>query len=301
MRPTSNSANPAEDLHSILNRFHNWAGKQPENHNGRKPNSAGVREIPMEEAIRQLRSRRATSMTVSTEKRALTQPQEAPAGVETEAELAPQVACVNRPVAAVEKATESLGTTAQENPPAKTTATPTKKPAKKREKTRPAAAAATAQQPARKPAAVDGSGPKTARKEARLAAPVCAPKKLPAKVAFREVLARSLPAQMPDKKPERQQRISVRLSRAEERQLQELASQGGITVSEYLRRTALPAKTADCAPRTPPKARMHRGRAATAAPLFATSTSENSSVLGGWLTLLRNRFLSSPTRFAERA
>ena len=297
MRPTTSSTDPAEDLHSILNRFHNWAGNPPENHNGHRQNAAGVREIPMEEAIRQLRSRRATTTPGSAEKQALAQPQKEPSPVETKVELASQSALVNRPISPVAKATETLGVVAQAGPPAKTAATPTKKPATKRGKTRQTASAAPAQQPARKTAAVHKSAANTAAKTAQRPAA----KKAPRKAEFREVLVRSLPAKTPDRKPERRQRVSVRLSGAEERRLQQLAGAAGITISEYLRRSALQAKTADRAPSIATKTGLRHGKPAAAAPLFASTNSESSSVLGGWLTLLRNRFLASPTRFAERA
>ena len=301
MRPTTNSTDPAEDLHSILNRFQNWAGKQPENQNGHGHNGTGVREIPMEEAIRQLRSGRATTTAGSVEKQAPTQPQKAPATVETNVEPASQGVSVSRPIAPVAKATETLGIMAQAIPLAKTAATAMKKPAAKRKGPLQAAGAAPSLQPARKPAAVRRSAAKTPTKQTKTTGRPSASKRASTEAVFREVLARSIPAELPDKKPERRNRVSVRLSSAEERQLQRLASQEGITISEYLRRSALQAKTADGARSTAPKAGLRHGRPATAAPLFASANSENASVLGVWLTLLRNRFLASPARFAERA
>ena len=52
---------PPEDLHAILSRFHNWAGKGPANGNGhaKRTPEEGIREIPYEEAIRQHRDRQA--------------------------------------------------------------------------------------------------------------------------------------------------------------------------------------------------------------------------------------------------
>jgi hypothetical protein len=109
------------------------------------------------------------------------------------------------------------------------------------------------------------------------------------------VLARSVPSGKPAGKPERPQRVSVRLSGAEERRLQRRAGAAGLTVSEYLRRSALAVET----PEAKPETRANHGPAA-ASTLFAAS-SRNTSVLGDWISLLRNRFLSSPARIADRA
>jgi hypothetical protein len=116
------------------------------------------------------------------------------------------------------------------------------------------------------------------------------------------MLARSVREEKQEKQQERRQRVSVRLSRAEERRLQQRANEAGLTISEFLRSRAL-----DAEPQRPEAARTgleHRtrnGRPATAAPLFAASTGQNGSLLGGWLALLRNRFLASPVRFSEQA
>jgi hypothetical protein len=110
---------------------------------------------------------------------------------------------------------------------------------------------------------------------------------------FRRALALSIgeakragnPSRAKDKG--RAQRVSVRLSRAEERQLQAGAAKAGVTVSEYLRMCAL--ETADA---------PHGKTAVEAAPQPAKPA---RSGLGDWIALLRNRFLASPVRFAERA
>lgn len=124
---------------------------------------------------------------------------------------------------------------------------------------------------------------------------------------FRQVLAKSVESRdsaLPGKaakinsgKKERDQRVSVRLSRGEERQLQQCAEQAGVTVSQYLRQRALTEQAA------------RPGKSATifaAEPIAQASRVERAAAakpagLGDWITLLRNRFLSSPGRFAERA
>jgi len=97
-------------------------------------------------------------------------------------------------------------------------------------------------------------------------------------------------------KSERSQRVSVRLSPAEEKQLQESAAMAGITVSEYLRRRALGVGLFSVEPTPVPLVTS----AATAAPEAQTATASPKTSVGEWIMLLRNRFLSSP-RFAERA
>lgn len=55
MQPGSQS----EDIHTILGRFHTWAGKNPGNGKAGKlaVESDALREIPYEEAIRNFRQR----------------------------------------------------------------------------------------------------------------------------------------------------------------------------------------------------------------------------------------------------
>jgi hypothetical protein len=93
MQPATQSAGPADDLHSILNRFQTWAGKLPENQNVHKQSVTGVREIPMEEAMRQLRSRRAILVA---ERVHGSQPPQSPAACEI------QPASVSKPAAVAE-------------------------------------------------------------------------------------------------------------------------------------------------------------------------------------------------------
>jgi hypothetical protein len=127
---------------------------------------------------------------------------------------------------------------------------------------------------------------------------------------FRQVLAKTVRDKNPppekaatakrEKPAERELRVSVRLTPVEERRLQQYAAKAGLTVSAYLRKRALEAEEIEddkpvqqlemvAVPRLP-------GRAAP-----ATAPQPARSGLGDWLTLLRNRFLSSPARFAERA
>lgn len=130
---------------------------------------------------------------------------------------------------------------------------------------------------------------------------------------FRQVLAKSLSAatkrptsnQAAKKKaaPERTRRITTRFSSAEERRLEKAAGQAGMTVSAYLRKCALATEQARTIAQAPPAAKRHV-RAATARPAVETqlfAQPATTSLVGGWLTLLRQRFLSSPARFAERA
>lgn len=149
------------------------------------------------------------------------------------------------------------------------------------------------------PVANTATAPKTARvAHPRKTAPakVSPLKRKPPKAAeFRQVLVKSVVRAETGtvKKAERAQRVSVRLSKAEERQLQAYAAQAGMTVSEYLRTRALEGS----AQRGPVGVRAEdaAARRVTAEP------AATKNALGGWITLLRNRFLSSPVRFAERA
>lgn len=152
------------------------------------------------------------------------------------------------------------------------------------------------------PVANTATAPKTARvAHPRKTAPakVSPLKRKPPKAAeFRQVLAKAVgqtasAGTAKVKKAERAQRVSVRLSKGEERQLQAYAAQAGVTVSEYLRTRALEGS----AQRGPVGVRAEdaAARRVTAEP------AATKNALGGWITLLRNRFLSSPVRFAERA
>lgn len=305
MQPVTNSAHPTDDLHSILNRFQTWTGKQPENHNGHKPSATGVREIPMEEAIRQLRSRRGTPLAKQT---LATAQQEAATGREPHAAAEPKAPAREAAAPAMTELGADLLPGTQPAARTKTAAPAVKKepaakrgPAAQAKAGKPQAASSACTITASTAKRADPRQPETCKsaKRSRPAAKQADPPRR--KAEFREILARSVRAESPEKKPERQQRVSVRLSSAEERLLQKRAKEAGMTVSEYLRRSALIGET----PR--PEAQGNRKelekrdrQAAPASRLFA-ATPQSSSGLGGWLSLLRNRFLASPARIAERA
>lgn len=128
---------------------------------------------------------------------------------------------------------------------------------------------------------------------------------------FRQVLAKSVraantsPGLKKTKAPDRTRRITTRFSTSEERRIEKSASLAGMTVSAWLRKCALAAEqNRTVQPQTRPTSKKvgKAGRPVvpeTETRLFAQP--ETTSLVGGWLTLLRQRFLSSPTRFAERA
>src|SRR5579875_203111 len=53
------TASGAEDIYSILSRFSSWAGKQPAGGRELPFGTEGVREVPCEEVLQQIQSRRA--------------------------------------------------------------------------------------------------------------------------------------------------------------------------------------------------------------------------------------------------
>jgi len=295
MQPATNSARPAEDLHSILNRFQTWAGKQPENPNGHKPNPAGVREIPMEEAIRQLRRRRMLPSAALPEEPGIPQPPVSDLP-ETKVEAALRANLGKEGRISGLKATEPSGNAPKPHHSARSAKKATLTGEAPSAKAGPTTARASMK--ALKGAESQRPARKSAAKRAHTAARVAAPKQESGRAEFREVLARKVEVKRPARKEERRQRISVRLSSAEERRLQQRASEAGLTISEYLRRSALEAKAAPA--KTEHATARISGRA-TASPLFAASATPNTSLVGGWLALLRNRFLASPPRLAERA
>jgi hypothetical protein len=133
---------------------------------------------------------------------------------------------------------------------------------------------------------------------------------------FRQVLAKTVlrakppaaPKPTPGKEatPDRTQRITTRFSPAEQRRIEKQAALAGLTVSAWLRHCALSGGTTPAHPKTaqPATAKSGSKRRGVAAPnpahvaLFSQPT---NSALGNWLTLLRQRFLSSPARFSEQA
>jgi hypothetical protein len=128
---------------------------------------------------------------------------------------------------------------------------------------------------------------------------------------FRQVLANRVRAAQKTiaakktKTPDRTRRITTRFSTAEERRIEKAASLAGVTVSAYLRKCALAAGNAQALPPQPPasakKARKAGSRRTTEPEMRLFAQPPTSSLVGGWLTLLRQRFLSSPTRFSEEA
>ncbi|HEX4064626.1 MAG TPA: hypothetical protein VHZ09_01280 [Acidobacteriaceae bacterium] len=128
---------------------------------------------------------------------------------------------------------------------------------------------------------------------------------------FRQVLTKSVRAAKKStaakktKEPDRTRRITTRFSTAEERRIEKAASLEGVTVSAYLRKCALAAGKGQTVPSPIPasaqKARKASGRRALEPEIRLFAQPPTTSLVGGWLTLLRQRFLSSPTRFSERA
>jgi hypothetical protein len=273
MQPGTNP----EDIHTILSRFNQWTGKEPANGDGHakalKGVDAGVREIPYEEAMRLMRSRR----TRNAARAAATEPAvEAgpPAAVqatmpaETQAKAAPPEIDVR-----------GVGKAEQRVPRKKTGA-----------KKAPVAKNAKAEE--------NKAAPRQQRHKLRQATRV-------ESASFRQALAKSVGEAKPVGKPVRarqkgrNQRVSVRLSRAEEDRLQAWAARAGVTVSEYLRMRALETAAAPAKPRAGATAAAHHAK--TAVQMAQETAKPAKSGLGDWIALMRNRFLASPARFAERA
>lgn len=312
---------PSEDIQSILSRFQSWAGKQQGNSGSAHPE---VREIPMEEAIEQLRRRRTgrgTAVAATAVQPAV--PAKTPevkpvaaapiAAAETKQPAAPPVEAKPPVPASALTITKAPAAPALAKPvratPVEPKATKRREPSatasKKKKKAKAALAASPKNTAARKPAAPKK---KKADKVPAAAAKAAAPqrkqlrarrKPAPARAAgpaFREVLAHSVQQEDSSSRSsaERPQRVSVRLSQQEEHRLQTAAAQAGVTVSEYLRRCALVPAAARPA-HAPMETVQHQP-----ATLFETAPAK-ASVFGDWLSLLRNRFLASPARIAERA
>jgi hypothetical protein len=129
------------------------------------------------------------------------------------------------------------------------------------------------------------------------------------KAPFRQILANTVrqPKEVVAAKtkpaPDRTRRITTRFSPAEERRIEKCAAELGITVSAYLRQCTLAAATAkpqEEAPDPPVSAKARKGRARAEEPAIRYAAPP-PSFLGGWLALLRNRFLGAPVRFSEDA
>ncbi len=132
----------------------------------------------------------------------------------------------------------------------------------------------------------------------------------PRRPRFSQILAKTVQqpkaALAPKKKPapDRTRRITTRFSPAEERRIEKCAAELGITVSAYLRQCALAVLAHNPSPEPPrlatPAPSANRKARRQPAPLLS-SYAAPPSLLGGWLALLRNRFLGPPLRFSEDA
>jgi hypothetical protein len=104
--------------------------------------------------------------------------------------------------------------------------------------------------------------------------------------------------------PDRTRRITTRFSAAEQRRIEKLAADADMTVSAYLRECAL-AMAASQNSLTLPSFTTRKARKSN--PPEPAEYQQNAysapapSLLGGWLSMLRNRFLGPPVRFSEQA
>jgi hypothetical protein len=124
---------------------------------------------------------------------------------------------------------------------------------------------------------------------------------------FRQVLAKSvqqptLPvAREREVAPDRSRRITTRFTPAEQRRIEKRAAEIGLTVSTYVRQCTLAAATPAIG--TQPQA-TPTGKGKTNAQSYYSQemrTAPTQSLLGSWLTLLRNRFVPVPATFTEEA
>jgi hypothetical protein len=147
------------------------------------------------------------------------------------------------------------------------------------------------------------------------AAPSAAKLRPPKPAPFRQSMAGRAPQPkaegVPKKKPapDRTRRITTRFSPAEERRIEKQAADLGLNVSAYLRHCALgaaagpsPAAAQYSPAPTPLTQTPGRRRKSTAQTLPNFNDSAPApSFIGGWLALLRNRFLGPPARLSEDA
>jgi hypothetical protein len=105
--------------------------------------------------------------------------------------------------------------------------------------------------------------------------------------------------------PDRTRRITTRFSAAEQRRIEKLAADADLTVSAYLRECALAVVASQSPLVTLPAFGTPKIRKSKAAPPVEYQQNAYSapapSLLGGWLSLLRNRFLGPPVRFSEQS
>jgi hypothetical protein len=311
MQPGTNP----DDIHTILSRFNHWAGKQTANGNNGHSKAlrcldAGVREIPYEEAIRRMRSRKndsaasvvaaqpaidAAQNAVPSEKPPKTVGVPFPLRATPASPVPEPTALAAIPAQDPTRASRRTSALQENNARAKAKPGVTLKTRKALRSSKPA--------PKKRTAAQSQELPVTPEKQRRTSRTPshAAPSQQP---QFRQVLAKSIGEAKLTHKPVRakekgrNQRVSVRLSRTEERTLQACAAKAGVTVSEYLRMRALEALQSETVPQTAAPASAPHRKTAVAAPEAAKPP---RSGLGDWIALLRNRFLASPTRFAERA
>lgn len=288
MQPSAES----DDIHTILSRFSRWTRK--EGGNGKAGSlenlDEGVRELSYEEAMQKFRKRQAGPATRATPR----------------VEVSQAAAGPLPSMAAATPASSEATRTAAESKLNKATQ-PAIKPV--RSNTRQAAPAMKSRKSATLPAQKQrkesvGRSPRRATPNARDAR--AAKMQKPEMAAFRNVLAESLRAEKPAAIPgrarraERSQRVSVRLSSDEESLLQQCAAREGVTVSEYLRMRALDGQHAATAEQKPSIFASAENPVVQGAA-SSVPTPAAKSGFGEWITLLRNRFLASPVRFAERA
>lgn len=326
-----------EDIQTILSRFHTWTGKNPGNGNGKTvaPEPGAVREIPYEEAMRNFRqrqnarSRRGAASAARLPAAAPPAPTE-PAPAKAEDALPAAVAACPlpdanlvesptnakaEPAALARRAAASLAEPVRPSSQNKVIRKKPRTPAKKAS-AKPASLAVLPLEAKRtrvQPKAPIQSKPEPRRATGtnKSAAPSVRPRTARAKEpAFKKVLARTVRSRIQSaptgRKPapatDRNQRITTRFSAAEQRRLERAAAEAGLTVSAWLRQCALHAQAASVQALPPPAPRKKARAAELSRPdqaaLFSTPA---ASGLGNWITLLRQRFLSSSARFSERA
>lgn len=206
-------------------------------------------------------------------------------------------------------------------PPAKATQT---KPPATAAKTAPSASAVALPRPSKPTTRAAVAKPALIRPTSKMALPLPSQPSIPRRAsparvarrkvrdskrpAFRKVLAstvqqpKAVLASRNKPAPDRTRRITTRFSPAEERRIEKCAAELGITVSAYLRQCALAAITQKALAEMPEpvvtaKSRKSPARATEQAMQYAPAP----SLFGGWLALLRNRFLGPPVRFTEDA
>jgi hypothetical protein len=277
MQPEKDS----DDIHTILSRFNSWSGMQ--NGNAVQVIDDEVREIPYEEAMRRVRNRvRGGNMATNG----------VGSAVAPVAEKQLPVGESVKPDGTAVRAVEALLQASMVAPPTvkKAAKKPEAKTASKAKPRNSAVAAASAKRtPARK-------------RRAALKVPDAKPVDTEAE-EFRQVLAKSVRRDRPAtrfakaKTTERKECVPVPLSSAEMLQLQQCAAMAGVTVAVYLRMRALGTEV----PRRETETELFETNETRPLAAKSVPAEESHSGFGDWITLLRNRFLSSPARFAERA